>query len=135
MMHPGAPAVKNAGRVLDPLCLLRWPSLVEARSWHGHGFRQKGGFDQSPGVGLTSDHHRKGCPMLTDSALQERHLRRLAARQGYRLTKARSPRLADPCCADHVFYVMDADTNALLSSEWDLNVEQVGHWLRKDQAL
>jgi hypothetical protein len=71
-------------------------------------------------------------PITREDRAHEARLRRLAERQGLRLTKSRR---RDPQFYDFgVFWVSDPYTNSLLSSEYGMNIDEVEAYLEAASA-
>lgn len=59
-------------------------------------------------------------------------MRRMADRQGYRLTKSRR---RDPRALDYgTWYIVDSDSSLLASSEYGMSLDQVEAWLTEDET-
>ncbi len=64
---------------------------------------------------------------MTDEKVRENRLRRMAERQGLTLRKSRT---RDPRALDYgTWWISDARTNALLSSETGCGLDDVEDWL------
>ncbi|MDL4815972.1 hypothetical protein [Actinomadura opuntiae] len=63
--------------------------------------------------------------------VRENRLRRMANRQGYALKKSGR---RDPRAVDYgVYWVIDPNTNALLTDEKGLSLDEIERWLTSDR--